>query len=245
MRISCPHCGFAKTIASKQIPDNVVRVTCPECRQPFPLERKMSIEQPDPSADETITTTQQDDGTTKDAEPVNQISLATDLTNATDRRTEADQNSPLSSRAETDEPAGIGARYAALLIDSMLILIMVLILKSGLTLLGNGIQIEGQIMLGLTFIMFALTLGFTYHTLFIGVCGQTPGKRLLHIQVILSDRSEMTYSRAMLREVLGKTLSAPLLLGYLMALFHPQHLAAHDKIADTCVVKTKPESPRN
>ena len=44
----------------------------------------------------------------------------------------------------------------------------------------------------------------------------------------------------MLREVLGKTLSATFLLGYLMALFHPQRLAAHDKIADTCVVKFNP-----
>ena len=39
MRITCPHCGFAKEIAAEQIPTNVVRVTCPACRQPFPLKK--------------------------------------------------------------------------------------------------------------------------------------------------------------------------------------------------------------
>jgi uncharacterized RDD family membrane protein YckC len=90
--------------------------------------------------------------------------------------------------------------------------------------------------------LFALTLSFAYHTLFIGVCGQTPGKMLLRIQVITTNSSAMTYRQAMLREVLGKTLSLPLLLGYFMAMFNPRHLAAHDKIADTCVIKLITES---
>ena len=125
----------------------------------------------------------------------------------------------------------------------MLILIMVMILRTGLTMLGNGIQLEGKIILNLSFALFALVLGFAYHALFIGVCGQTPGKRLMRIRVISTDQTPLSWAQAMLREVLGKTLSSTLLLGYIMALFHPQHLTAHDKIADTCVVKFASKLP--
>jgi predicted Zn finger-like uncharacterized protein len=257
MRITCPHCGFAKQIAADKIPANVVRVTCPDCKQPFPLTREETLESA-PTIEESGT------DTVESSSPVDDGAMETEPTpdgmdNSAETEAETVPNVSVSDETELGplpepvqsepacgehvEAAGIGARYAALLIDSMLILFMVLILQAGLALLGNGIQTEGQILLGLTFMLFALTLGFAYHTLFIGACGQTPGKRLLRIRVIQTDQSEMTYRRAMLREVFGKTLSTPLLLGYLMALFHPERLAAHDKIADTCVVKFTIESP--
>lgn len=264
MRITCPHCGFAKEIATEQIPTNVVRVTCPDCRQPFPLE---AVEESAPveavvqditdsgafpddetalaetvaesgaAPEETVTpeTTEKgpdpEDGTIPDTEPV-------DTEPGSDESPSGEPVEPTGPACgEPAEPASIGARYAAMLIDAMLILIMVMILRAGVSWLGNGIPFERQIMLGTVFMLFALTLGFAYNTLFIGVCGQTPGKMLLRIQVVAADCSAMTYRRAMLREVLGKTLSLPLLLGYLMAMFNPRRLAAHDKIADTCVVK--------
>jgi len=37
MLISCPWCGFSKTVAEQQIPAGVSRVTCPKCGQGFPL----------------------------------------------------------------------------------------------------------------------------------------------------------------------------------------------------------------
>ena len=248
MRITCPHCGFAKEIAAEQIPTNVVRVTCPDCRQPFQLREEPSTDI-DPAAEPGM---------------VDTVALETERTNdqlltepesteetASEDDSESVGNEPYSDEppggepveptepacGEFTEPASIGARYAALLIDAMLILIMVMTLRAGVSWLGNGIPFTSQIIFGVIFMLFALTLGFTYNTLFIGICGQTPGKMLLRIQVVAADYSAMTYRRAMLREVLGKTISLPLLLGYFMAMFNPRRLAAHDKIADTCVVK--------
>lgn len=259
MRITCPHCGFCKELPAEKVPANVVRVTCPDCRQPFPLTREATMESAptiENVATDTVESTASIDDRSTAAEPARDVPdmepAAEAVTisrpeNATVPESALLPGVPSATEAgrapesgTASEPAGIGARYAALLIDSMLILIMVLILRSGLTLLGNGIRLEGQILLGMTFMLFALVLGFAYHTLFIGACGQTPGKMLLRIRVIATGEGRMTWSRAMLRELFGKTLSAPLLLGYAMALFHPQRLAAHDKIADTCVVKHKP-----
>ena len=257
MRITCPHCGFAKEIAEDKIPANVVKVNCPDCKQPFPLTREETLES-GPTIEDVATYA------VATSAPVDNAAMETEPTpygmaNSAETEAETVQNVSVSDETESGtlpeptqsepvcdehvEAAGIGARYAALLIDSMIILFMVLILQAGLALLGNGVPAEGQILLGLTFMLFALTLGFAYHTLFIGACGQTPGKILLRIRVIQTDQSEMTYKRAMLREVFGKTLSTPLLLGYLMALFHHERLAAHDKIADTRVVKFTNESP--
>ena len=250
MLITCPHCGFKKEIATEQIPDNIVRVTCPTCRQPFPLARLAET-----VSEEVTGGIAPEDGTVTEHADETNASETTEQTETTDKAL-AEAIEPSDSElanneltesveptySEQVEPASIGARYAALLIDTMLVMIMVLILRAGITLLGNGIGLEGQIMLGVIFMLFALTLGFAYHTLFIGICGQTPGKMLLRIRVVVADNSHMTYRRAMLREVLGKTLSLPLLLGYLMAMFNPRHLAAHDKIADTCVVKLIPEA---
>ena len=258
MRITCPHCGFAKEINTEQIPANIVRVTCPACKQPFPLLKESTVESnPTVVTDntdiaESLTgTTEEASVTTPDTvsteEPVSQDTepeetvLEEPFRGESTESVEPDKSSTPSCD-EPVEPATVAARYAALLIDGMLLMIMVMTLRAGLTLLGNGIQFEGKIILGTLFMMFALTLSFAYHTLFIGVCGQTPGKMLLRIQVVTTNSSAMTYRQAMLREVLGKTLSLPLLLGYFMAMFNPRHLAAHDKIADTCVVKLTTET---
>jgi predicted Zn finger-like uncharacterized protein len=236
MRITCPHCGLKKELEASKIPANVVRVVCPDCRQAFPLTREGELESTPPLAEGSP-----------------HLQPATAAPTETRAAAESDSTAPEGEKPACDEtfatesvePATITARSAALMIDTTLILAMVLTLKTGLSLLGNELPFAGEIVLNLTFMLFALILFFAYHTLFIGACGQTPGKMLMKIRVIQIDRSEMTYRRAMLREVFGKTLSAPFLLGYLMALFHPKRLAAHDKIADSCVVKVKTESPRD
>ncbi len=230
MRITCPHCGLKKELDASKIPANVVRVVCPDCRQVFPLTREEAIESA-PPLQEGSTSLQPATAAPTGTRSVNE-GEGTAL-----EREEPACDPPFA--AEPTEPATIGARYAALMVDTILILTMVLTLKTSLSLLSNDMPFEVELVLNLTFMLFALTLAFAYHTLFIGACGQTPGKMLLKIQVLQIDRSEMTYRRAMLREVFGKTLSAPFLLGYLMALFHPERLAAHDKIADSCVVKLK------
>jgi predicted Zn finger-like uncharacterized protein len=255
MRITCPHCGFAKMITAEQIPANVIRVSCPSCKQPFPLTREETLESAatvENIAAETVvsttTVTSPADKTETLTEPKQTESTIADQTLETDSENSEiapdHETTPDPLGAENFELASIGARYAALLIDTFLLLIMVFTLRFGLSLLSTGVQLEGHILLNLIFMLFTLVLGFTYHALFIGICGQTPGKRFTRIKVVMIDQTTMTYPKAMLREILGKTLSATFLLGYVMALFHPERLTAHDKIADTRVIKFANTSPR-
>ncbi len=46
MKITCPHCTFSKTIDSDKIPAKTKRVTCPKCKQSFPLLQPSSAKQP-------------------------------------------------------------------------------------------------------------------------------------------------------------------------------------------------------
>lgn len=81
-----------------------------------------------------------------------------------------------------------------------------------------------------------------YFVYFIGSAGQTPGKKLLGIQVVRADEpaTEMDYKTAFNRFA-GYTLSAGLFfLGFLWALFDSRKQTWHDKIAKTIVVKLTP-----
>lgn len=81
-----------------------------------------------------------------------------------------------------------------------------------------------------------------YFVYFIGSAGQTPGKKLLGIQVVRADEpvTEVDYKTAFNRFV-GYTLSAGLFfLGFLWALFDNRKQTWHDKMAKTIVVKLTP-----
>ena len=86
--------------------------------------------------------------------------------------------------------------------------------------------------------LFGTTISLGYAVFFTGYCGQTPGKMALRIKVIRTNGSQLTYGRAVKREVLGKFVSSILLgIGYLMVAFDSQKQGLHDKIADTYVIK--------
>lgn len=71
------------------------------------------------------------------------------------------------------------------------------------------------------------------------ISGQTLGKKLAHIKVVRTDgEAPVGYGKAILRETLGKLISAiPLGLGFLWFLWDKKNQAWHDKIAGTVVVK--------
>lgn len=53
LTVSCPHCGFAKEIPADKVPLDVVRVTCPSCKESFPFGRN-AADIPEPPAEEII-----------------------------------------------------------------------------------------------------------------------------------------------------------------------------------------------
>lgn len=78
-----------------------------------------------------------------------------------------------------------------------------------------------------------------YFIVFIGKCGQTPGKKLLGVKVQMADGSPANYKTAAIRCLGGYTLSCLTFgLGFFWALLDKNNQCLHDKIADTLVVKT-------
>jgi predicted Zn finger-like uncharacterized protein len=149
MRITCPHCGFAKMIAAEQIPANVIRVSCPSCKQPFPLTREETLESAatvENIAAETVvptaTVTSPADKTETLTEPKQTEATIVDQrleTDSEDSEIVPDhETGPDPVGAENFELASIGARYAALLIDTFLLLIMVFTLRFGLSAQHRG-----------------------------------------------------------------------------------------------------------
>ena len=51
LTVSCPHCGFAKSVPADKVPTGVVKVTCPNCRETFPFGRN-AADVPEPPAEE-------------------------------------------------------------------------------------------------------------------------------------------------------------------------------------------------
>jgi uncharacterized RDD family membrane protein YckC len=87
-------------------------------------------------------------------------------------------------------------------------------------------------------LLFVLWTG--YFTIFIGMAGQTPGKKLLKIQVVRADGAPMDMKTAFNR-FMGFTLSASVLfLGCLWSLFDANKQTWHDKMARTLVVRVNP-----
>jgi len=82
------------------------------------------------------------------------------------------------------------------------------------------------------------TLWALYFTIFIGACGQTPGKKLLGLRVIRADSKPMNFKTGAIRCIIGYSLSTLTFgLGFIWALFDNQKQALHDKIANTLVIQ--------
>ncbi len=68
--------------------------------------------------------------------------------------------------------------------------------------------------------------------------GRTPGKKLMAIKIVTyPDRSNLNHSKALLRYVIGYTLSTLIFgLGFVMVAFREDKRGLHDLIAGTCVI---------
>ena len=53
LTVSCPHCGFAKEVPADKLPNGVVRVSCPSCKETFPFGRN-AADVPEPIEEESV-----------------------------------------------------------------------------------------------------------------------------------------------------------------------------------------------
>jgi uncharacterized RDD family membrane protein YckC len=124
----------------------------------------------------------------------------------------------------TSARAGFWRRFAAALIDGLLIGIVSYILQ----------LILGNVGSALTFL-----LGIGYYTYFHGSTGQTPGDAALSIRVVDKDNGgPIGYGRAFVRWLVSIISGAVFLLGYLWMLWDSEKQCWHDKAANDVVIPT-------
>jgi uncharacterized RDD family membrane protein YckC len=134
----------------------------------------------------------------------------------------------------TGPRAGFWRRFAALLIDGLVVGIPALVL------IGIGAGVNSGALLVVGWLLGAVG-GIAYEIYFIGSpSGQTPGKRALGIRVVdFATGGPIGYGRSTLR-LIGRYISAVVCyLGYLWMLWDREKQCWHDKMANDVVVPTE------
>jgi uncharacterized RDD family membrane protein YckC len=152
----------------------------------------------------------------------------------------------VTSSAQVEPPAAAAPQYAGLITRTLAFAIDVAIVDAA-ALIAGGVVALGLSVLSLpdevkTVLLavgagLAVAWGIGYFAWFWSVAGQTPGDRVLGLQVIAADdRRPLTLMRALLR-VGALFLSAiPFCAGFLMILFDDRRRALHDRLVGTVVV---------
>jgi uncharacterized RDD family membrane protein YckC len=140
-------------------------------------------------------------------------------------------------------PAPLWRRGAAAVLDALLGLAIWALSAMWLLILVWGfrrspLELPAALLLALTILLLAVLLHVAYHTVFVGGCGQTPGRMALGIAVVRRDGRPAGYGRALARAAVGGGLELLTLgLGRLAALFNRERRGLADLVAGTRVVR--------
>lgn len=143
--------------------------------------------------------------------------------------------------------ASVGKRWAAILIDGVLVaaptMMMMniagafLALEAAMLSADDAVAAAAFAQFQNDFIVINLLVSGVYNLFFMTrFNGQTPGKMMLGLRAIKKNGKRFTFVDALLRNVIGYTLSGMFLLGYLWALFDRESQTWHDKLAGTVVI---------
>lgn len=143
-----------------------------------------------------------------------------------------------------ERKAGFWIRLAAWIADlACLFLIIIALTFVALTTIYLGGQLGGEIndlviaLAGYTSATIVLFSGVVYFTIFVGSCGQTPGKMLFHLKVVRVNGQEITYGEAFLRSLYWMLSLLLFGLGFLMIAWTRHKRAMHDMLAGTSVIR--------
>jgi uncharacterized RDD family membrane protein YckC len=146
-------------------------------------------------------------------------------------------NEPGGARAASGY-AGIVTRTVALAADALVLNVGIAIAT---TIVGLALSVFGPRLTDLeTPALVAALCSWTfvaavYFVAFWALAGQTPGMRVLRLEVSCADGGRVHPARGLLRLV-GMVLAAlPLFAGYLLILWDPRRQGLHDKLAGTVV----------
>ncbi|HTO72438.1 MAG TPA: stage II sporulation protein M [Gemmatimonadales bacterium] len=137
------------------------------------------------------------------------------------------------------EIAGIGSRALAAIVDHLVLALWMTALSLAAGALGHGAGHLGTL-LGLVLLFLS---AWGYFALFEGLRGgQTPGKRLNGIRVVMDTGHPVTLPAAILRNLLrvADLMPGPYFVGALMVAIHPRAKRLGDLVAGTIVVRDRP-----
>lgn len=140
--------------------------------------------------------------------------------------------------------AGVWTRFWAICIDGVILGILSTIVNivngvinaaSAASGSINPVAVAISLILGL--LLFVVEIAYPIY--FIGSRGQTPGKMIMKVKVVMADTGMIPgYGSAFMREIIGKLVSGMVFgIGYFVAFGDAKHQAWHDRIAKTVVVK--------
>jgi len=134
-------------------------------------------------------------------------------------------------------PAGFLVRAVALLVDGLIASAAIVLLAFvsgfmlGLLFGGNQASFEALVIT----LQIALVIGYSLY--FLTQHGATPGKMLFGLRVVdTATGGRPSVGQALLRETVGRCLSALFFIGYLMVLARSDRRALHDMLAGTAVL---------
>lgn len=146
-------------------------------------------------------------------------------------------------------PAGFWIRFIAYFLDSLIIGFLSLPVTIGLQFamfsqMGNmdpEALANASFPIGLTIVSWIINLAImgTYGGWFYSRKGATPGKMIFGLEVIDAQTgSYLSFQKGALRDSIGKLISSVvLLIGYIMAAFHPEKAAFHDLLVGSRVIR--------
>lgn len=118
---------------------------------------------------------------------------------------------------------GFWIRFAAYIIDGIILFIVNIVLIAVLGQVGS---------------ILSIAVGIAYTVGFWTALGATPGKMALGIEITTVDGDSIGFGRALLRYVGYLASTITLLIGFLMIAFTRQKRGLHDYIAGTVVIKS-------
>ncbi len=135
--------------------------------------------------------------------------------------------------------AGFGRRVAALLYDGVLLTALLVAFTSGAVFLNHRSAVEPSTAGAWAYVYRAGLIGVIvgYYLLNWTRSGQTLGMRAWHIRVVTDGGRPLGLKAAALRYVYGILAWAPAALGVLWLYADPEHLALHDRLSKTRVIR--------
>lgn len=137
------------------------------------------------------------------------------------------------------EYAGFWIRFAALLIDGIILFIVQSVLSA--VFLGAAQGARPEVLLATVGLVYLLSFAIsaTYESLLIARFAATPGKMAVGLKVVRPDGAQLSIGRSIGRHFAKYISSLILGIGYLMVIWDDQKCGLHDKICDTRVIRAR------